>query len=118
MSSPSVESLDVTFKVESPNVEYFSDKIVAKYGYETTVVDGTTVRPITTNLQIQTQTRLPRTGVLLVGIGGNNGSTCKLYLKNMKTLLKIHKVVSSSNAAARIIFLCFILTTLFFPNEL
>lgn len=75
--SPSVESLDVTFKVESPNVEYHSDRIIASYCYETTLVDGATVRPIQTKLNIQTETLVPRTGVLLVGIGGNNGSTCK-----------------------------------------
>jgi len=73
---PSIESLSANFKVESPHVEYHSDHIISNYCYETTLVDGTTVRPIQTKLQIQTETRVPRTGVLLVGIGGNNGSTC------------------------------------------
>jgi myo-inositol-1-phosphate synthase len=84
--SPSIENLSATFRVESPHVEYHSDHIISNYYYETTLVDGATVRPIQTKLQIQTETRVPRTGVLLVGIGGNNGSTCKflLFIQNKR----------------------------------
>ena len=70
------QNLNVSFKVDSPSVEYKDDCIVADFAYETTVVDGATVRPIKTNMQFKTETRIPRTGVLLVGLGGNNGSTC------------------------------------------
>ncbi len=86
-SSPSIESLSTKFKVESPHVEYHSDHIISNYCYETTLVDGVTVRPIQSKLQIQTQTRVPRTGVLLVGIGGNNGSTCKFLLSTLEHLV-------------------------------
>lgn len=69
-----------TFKVESPNVHYTSEHIESKYTYETTKVDinskGTyTVKPVETVYTFRTERHVPKIGCMLVGWGGNNGST-------------------------------------------
>jgi len=69
-----------TFKVQSPNVCYTTDYIESKYTYETTKVEynskGTyTVRPVETLYTFRTERHVPRVGCMLVGWGGNNGST-------------------------------------------
>jgi myo-inositol-1-phosphate synthase len=69
-------NMDSAFKVEAPGVQYKDDCILADYTYETTVVEGNIVKPVSTKMQFKTETKVPRTGVLLVGLGGNNGSTC------------------------------------------
>ncbi|THU64256.1 hypothetical protein C4D60_Mb01t24560 [Musa balbisiana] len=71
------------FKVESPNVRYAEDEIEAVYHYETTELvhesrDGAyhwIVKPKTVRYNFKTDTRVPKLGVMLVGWGGNNGST-------------------------------------------
>lgn len=72
-----MEGSDV--KVESPNVKYHDDYIEAVYNYTTTRVrkDGNALiaQPLSTEYTFQTQTKLPRLGLMLVGMGGNNGST-------------------------------------------
>ncbi|CAH3030266.1 unnamed protein product [Porites evermanni] len=69
-----------TFKVESPNVHYTSEYIESKYTYETTKVDcnskGTyNVKPVETVYTFRTERHVPKIGCMLVGWGGNNGST-------------------------------------------
>jgi len=66
--------------VNAPNVRYEADQIVSQYVYQTTTVDaaadgGYVVRPVAAELTLRTATAVPRTGLLLVGLGGNNGST-------------------------------------------
>ncbi|KAJ6916916.1 hypothetical protein NC652_019350 [Populus alba x Populus x berolinensis] len=71
------------FKVESPNVKYIEDEIHSVYNYETTELvhenrNGSyqwTVKPKTVKYEFKTDTRVPKLGVMLVGWGGNNGST-------------------------------------------
>jgi len=66
-------------KVESPNVQYTSDCIESKYDYQSTQleVQGDTLvaTPVTTQYEFRTQRQVPKLGVMLVGWGGNNGST-------------------------------------------
>ncbi|ANM62636.1 myo-inositol-1-phosphate synthase 2 [Arabidopsis thaliana] len=72
-----------SFKVESPNVKYTENEINSVYDYETTEVvhenrNGTyqwVVKPKTVKYDFKTDTRVPKLGVMLVGWGGNNGST-------------------------------------------
>ena len=69
-----------TFEVDSPSVKYAPDSIEAEYEYCRTEVrksDGGGVRvvPVTDSYTIQTDRRVPKTGVMFVGWGGNNGST-------------------------------------------
>ena len=42
---------------------------------QTTLVEGNTVTPVNETLHFKTQLRVPRVGLMLVGLGGNNGST-------------------------------------------
>lgn len=38
-------------------------------------MEGNVVTPVSETLHFKTQTKVPRVGVMLVGLGGNNGST-------------------------------------------
>eukprot|EP00128_Syssomonas_multiformis_P005855 Colp12_sorted_trinity150504_noHs@18625 len=66
-------------EVASPNVTYTDDAIIAKYEYQNsraTFEDGKVkVVPTTTEYTFKTETKLPKLGVMLVGWGGNNGTT-------------------------------------------
>ncbi|KAK1132149.1 Inositol-3-phosphate synthase 1-A [Melipona bicolor] len=67
-------------RVQSPKVKYTEDYIEAQYEYQTTNVTednsvNYTVTPVTTNLLIRTQLKVPKLGLMLVGWGGNNGTT-------------------------------------------
>uniref|UniRef100_A0A8C4Q103 inositol-3-phosphate synthase n=1 Tax=Eptatretus burgeri TaxID=7764 RepID=A0A8C4Q103_EPTBU len=68
-----------TIKVNSPNVVYTPEYIEAKYTYHTTQVACDSgcyvVTPRSTEFVFRTERRVPRLGVMLVGWGGNNGST-------------------------------------------
>uniref|UniRef100_A0A1B0CKN3 inositol-3-phosphate synthase n=1 Tax=Lutzomyia longipalpis TaxID=7200 RepID=A0A1B0CKN3_LUTLO len=75
-----------TLVVSSPNVKYTEDFIEASYEYSSTTVnrlsDGTLkVEPQVTSLKIQTERKVPRLGLMLVGWGGNNGSTLTAALE-------------------------------------
>ncbi|KAI8997848.1 hypothetical protein BDB01DRAFT_840934 [Pilobolus umbonatus] len=67
-------------KVNSPNVQYTNEHILSKYAYQSTLVskqtDGSmTVNPVETVYEFKTERNVPRTGLMMVGWGGNNGST-------------------------------------------
>lgn len=65
------------YRIHSSNLQYdpVSRSTIAKYSYDTTVVKGQDVYTKTEKLVFKTSTVVPRTGLLLVGLGGNNGST-------------------------------------------
>lgn len=68
------------FKVNSPNVQYGEDSISSSYTYNHTEVERTedgqwVVEPRATEYSFKTDTRVPKLGVMLVGWGGNNGTT-------------------------------------------
>ncbi|KAF7722993.1 Myo-inositol-1-phosphate synthase [Apophysomyces ossiformis] len=68
------------FKVNSPNVTYTEDHITSTYSYSNTVVnrqaDGSmVVEPVEQTFYFKTERRVPRVGLMMVGWGGNNGST-------------------------------------------
>jgi len=66
-------------QVDSPSVEYSADYIQAKYAYQSTELEGEgdtlIARPTTTKYEFKTKRQVPKLGVMLVGWGGNNGST-------------------------------------------
>ncbi|XP_040446394.1 inositol-3-phosphate synthase 1 [Falco naumanni] len=76
---PAPGTMAETFLVESPDVTYSKDFIEAKYTYSTVHVckeNGVTkVRPCSTRFTFRTGRQVPRLGVMLVGWGGNNGTT-------------------------------------------
>ncbi|KAH8893192.1 myo-inositol-1-phosphate synthase-like protein [Thozetella sp. PMI_491] len=68
------------FKVASPNVVYTDTTINSTYTYRTTSVtqgeDGQYVAtPQATNYRFKVARQIPKTGLMMVGLGGNNGST-------------------------------------------
>jgi myo-inositol-1-phosphate synthase len=76
-TGPSDKSL---FAVNSANVTYTEDEIKSKYTYRTTSViqyaNGRYVAtPKETLYEFKVSRRIPKVGVMLVGWGGNNGST-------------------------------------------
>ncbi|KAG0233200.1 Myo-inositol-1-phosphate synthase, partial [Actinomortierella wolfii] len=80
ISAEQVSAPSLAFKVNSPNVQYTDGHIIADYTYENATVskavDGTyTVNPVSTKYRFKTETKIPRVGLMMVGWGGNNGST-------------------------------------------
>ncbi|KAF6212953.1 hypothetical protein GE061_010666 [Apolygus lucorum] len=77
--------------VESPNTVYDGDFIEANYRYTSNRVtqkDGIfQVKPVEENIKIRTGRKLNKLGVMLVGWGGNNGSTLTAAIEAHK-----HKV--------------------------
>lgn len=70
----------MSFKVHSDRVSYSDEYITSEYSYETSSVekqaDGSfTVTPQKHDFKFRTKRTVPRLGVMLVGWGGNNGST-------------------------------------------
>ncbi|RWR99989.1 hypothetical protein B4U79_03213, partial [Dinothrombium tinctorium] len=66
--------------VESPNVRYSEETIEADYEYENTRCSKDEngvlkVFPMKTLITFRTQRKVPKLGLMLVGWGGNNGST-------------------------------------------
>ena len=75
-------------EVNSCNVEYTSEEIQSKYIYQTTKVERSsdnrlTVTPVDVEVKFKVQRNVPKVGVMLVGWGGNNGTTFTgTYLAN------------------------------------
>ncbi|XP_015254961.1 PREDICTED: inositol-3-phosphate synthase 1 [Cyprinodon variegatus] len=71
--------MSVNIHINSPNVKYTETQIEAQYSYQTTSVhqegNKVTVTPRSTEMTFRTERRVPRLGVMLVGWGGNNGTT-------------------------------------------
>ena len=75
-------SHSLCYVVDSPKVQYVSenDVLLAAYDYQTSHVDvcvdgNLKVTPLTRTLTFRTSCRTPRVGCMLIGWGGNNGST-------------------------------------------
>lgn len=62
-------------QVNSPNVTYTDGAILSRYNHVFTKVEGNVVTPVSREMVFKTETRVPKLGVMLVGWGGNNGST-------------------------------------------
>jgi len=67
--------LEEDFTVDAPNVTYTDTEITATVDYHTTLVEGTKVTPKIEKLTMRTQRKVPKTGLMLIGLGGNNGCT-------------------------------------------
>jgi len=67
------------FKVHSPNVHYDEKSIISDYVYRNTEAkienNDVIVFPKETKYQFKTETKVPKLGVMIVGLGGNNGTT-------------------------------------------
>lgn len=69
------EFLNKPFEVNSKNVTYTDDEIIANYTYEHTTVENGVVTPVEEKYTIKTARKVPKVGVMIVGLGGNNGTT-------------------------------------------
>ena len=81
-----------TFTVESPNLTCQDNLMVSKYEYHTSKVesDGKTVKiiPQVKKFEFQTDLKVPKLGVMFVGLGGNNGTTATAgIIANKKKLV-------------------------------
>ena len=68
------------FKVDSPNVTYTASEIRSNYTYRTTTVSRNeqgkiVAKPKETHYEFKVDRRVGKVGVMLVGWGGNNGTT-------------------------------------------
>ena len=72
--------LSETFDVPSDKVKIEGTTIISEYSYETSRVEktekGIKVIPETKKIEFKTETKVPKVGVMFVGWGGNNGTTC------------------------------------------
>lgn len=73
-----------SIKVQSSNVSYDDDSITTKYAFQDTSVniiqkaDGTVeylAKPVASEYQFRTERKVPKTGLMMIGWGGNNGTT-------------------------------------------
>lgn len=66
-------------KVNSANIKYSSNEIHSKYTYQTTKVvkngKNIAVTPVDIEIDFKVDQKVPKIGVMLVGWGGNNGTT-------------------------------------------
>lgn len=67
--------LNESFVVKSNRVEYTESEIISQYNYEVTRVEDNVVTPVTEKMVFKTQRKIPKLGMMIVGLGGNNGST-------------------------------------------
>lgn len=85
-----------SFKVSSDKVQYLPEEIRATYEYQSTpkaTLEGDTLvlAPETVTYEFRTMTKVPRLGCLLVGLGGNNGTTLLGAIEANKLGLKWQK---------------------------
>lgn len=67
--------ISMQIHVDSPDVVYTDSEIISTYEYNDSRVHGNIVTPTCERLVFKTQLHIPKVGILLVGWGGNNGST-------------------------------------------
>jgi len=66
-------------QVDSPNLVYTDEAILANYTLHTSQVDKVgaqyKVKAVEKHFNFKTERKVPKTGLMLVGLGGNNGTT-------------------------------------------
>ena len=76
---PAQNTCKNTFTISSPNTTYTDDEIHSKYVYRdanvTYTQNGMVVTPYEKLYEFKTDRNVPRLGLMMVGWGGNNGST-------------------------------------------
>mmetsp|Transcript_793 Transcript_793/g.2532 ORF Transcript_793/g.2532 Transcript_793/m.2532 type:complete len:533 (-) Transcript_793:281-1879(-) len=67
--------MDQPITVKSDKTVVTEEEITSTYEYHNTLVEGSTVTPTKEIYTFKTSRRVPKVGMMLVGWGGNNGST-------------------------------------------
>ncbi|GAA6041338.1 hypothetical protein JCM8097_007670 [Rhodosporidiobolus ruineniae] len=70
-------------EVDSPDLTYTPEALFARYAFHSSAVHKTEtpegikyqVKPVEKHLEFRTERKVPKTGLMLVGLGGNNGTT-------------------------------------------
>ncbi|KAH9485802.1 Inositol-3-phosphate synthase [Psilocybe cubensis] len=78
--------------VQSENTQYTDEHITSKFvnrGSEVTVVDGQyNIKPTVQEYEFQTKRAVSKTGLMMIGVGGNNGTTlCATILANRHNIV-------------------------------
>ena len=93
-SSSSTTSPTYGVHVKAPNVVYERDHIISNYIYENATVtkhgNQVTVEPTKVKYEFKTQTQVPKTGLMMVGWGGNNGSTLTATILANRNKISFH----------------------------
>lgn len=87
-SSSPEDSSSSSFIVDSPSVIYTSNTILSLYEYNQSIIINNRIKPIKKQLLFKTKVNIPKVGIMLVGWGGNNGSTITASIIANKLLLK------------------------------
>jgi len=70
------KSIPAGYTIDSDKVVYTQDEIISEYGYQVTrVSENNVIRPVNETFTFKTERKVPKLGLMLVGLGGNNGST-------------------------------------------
>eukprot|EP00428_Durinskia_dybowskii_P067740 CAMPEP_0170386878 /NCGR_PEP_ID=MMETSP0117_2-20130122/17268_1 /TAXON_ID=400756 /ORGANISM="Durinskia baltica, Strain CSIRO CS-38" /LENGTH=535 /DNA_ID=CAMNT_0010642727 /DNA_START=36 /DNA_END=1643 /DNA_ORIENTATION=- len=79
--------LNTPYQVESDKVIYAQNEVTATYTYQSSKVVGNKVIPTEDKYEFKTDSRVPKMGLMLVGWGGNNGTTVTAgIIANQKNL--------------------------------
>lgn len=74
-----MSSYEPKIKVNTDKVTYAENELISKFKYTNAVVQETdgkyTVEPVEQDLTFKLDLKVPKLGVMLVGLGGNNGTT-------------------------------------------
>jgi myo-inositol-1-phosphate synthase len=81
-------------QVDSDKISVQSDAIYSSYSYENATVEKVDgkykVTPTKTEYEFKLDTKVPKTGIMLVGLGGNNGSTFTSAILANRQKLSFH----------------------------
>jgi len=70
-----VPTIPAGYSIQSDAVKYTDNEIVSEYHYQVTRVQDKVITPVNEKYTFKTERKVPKLGIMLVGLGGNNGST-------------------------------------------
>jgi myo-inositol-1-phosphate synthase len=75
MTMQTSKMIPAGYSIQSDKVEYTQDEIISEYNYQVTKVQDKVIMPVNEKYTFKTERKVPKLGIMLVGLGGNNGST-------------------------------------------
>ena len=90
--------VDTEVRVISPNTVYNEDEIISNYTYQSTKVLNNHVYPTSEAYVFKTKRNVPKLGLMLVGWGGNNGSTITAGVLANRAKMQWHTKEGPQNA--------------------
>jgi myo-inositol-1-phosphate synthase len=90
--------VDTEVRVISPNTVYTEDEIISNYTYQSTKVLNNHVYPTSEAYVFKTKRNVPKLGLMLVGWGGNNGSTITAGVLANRAKMQWHTKEGPQNA--------------------